>query len=174
MAARFLLALTCLAGALFLVACATPGCAPAQPATNLETVTIKGRTFHLELANDTAARTQGLMYRESIPEDGGMLFVFTESMVRSFWMKNCLIDIDLIFLDPRGRVTALHEMKALPPQGDDESDAVYEARMHAAASWSRYPAQFAIELKAGTLAQLDLHIEDQIELDLARLKAAAH
>ena len=82
-----------------------------------ETVVIKGHAFHLEPAIDDASRTMGLMHRESIPEDGGMLFVFPDAQRRGFWMGNCLIDIDIIYLDSRGRITALHRMKAEAPQG---------------------------------------------------------
>ena len=86
-------------------------------------------------------------------------------------MANCLIDIDILFLDPRGRVTAMHHMKAEPPKGDDETQAQYEARL--SHYWSNYPAQFAIELQAGMLEKLHVAIEDKIELDLEHLKALA-
>ncbi|UCD74022.1 MAG: DUF192 domain-containing protein [Phycisphaerales bacterium] len=136
-----------------------------------ETVTISGHGFNLELAIDEPSRTRGLMYKESVPEDGGMLFVFPEAQVRSFWMGNCFIDIDLIFLDGRGRITALHRMKKARPQEEGESDFAYQQRLPS--YWSNYPAQFAIELRAGWLDRLNLHIDDSIELDLDRLKALA-
>jgi uncharacterized membrane protein (UPF0127 family) len=112
------------------------------------------------------------MHRTEVPADGGMLFVFPESEVRSFWMGNCLVDIDVIFLDPRGRVTAVHRMKAQPPRRADESEADYDRRMPR--YWSAYPAQFAIELKAGTLDRLGVKVEDRIDLDLDRLKRLAN
>jgi uncharacterized membrane protein (UPF0127 family) len=115
------------------------------------------------------------MGRSRIDESGGMLFVFPTKQVQrqAFWMKNCLVDIDIVYLDPLGKVTATHRMKAEPPQGHDESDAAYEARLRQHTYPSGYPAQFAIELKAGWLDQLNLKIEDRIELDLDRLKALA-
>ncbi|MBT8486984.1 MAG: DUF192 domain-containing protein [Phycisphaerales bacterium] len=153
--------------ALLLTACAPP--------TNdgVETVTINGETFELELSADDASRAQGLMGRDHIPADGGMLFVFPDAQVRSFWMANCITDIDLMFLDPRGRVTAVHRMKTLPPRRADETVAAYEARCSAAGSGSVYPAQFAIELAPGSLDRLGIGVEDRIELDLDRLKALA-
>ena len=75
----------------------------------------------------------------------------------------------MIFVDSRGRVTATHRMKVASPQRENESEAAYRYRLPS--YWSGYPAQFAIELQAGWLDRLDLHIDDRIELDLDRLKA---
>lgn len=138
-----------------------------------ESVTIHGETFELEVSRDEATREKGLMEREAIPADGGMLFIFPDAQIRSFWMANCLIDIDVIFLDPRGRITAMHRMKADTPRRPDESILAYEARMRTGAYSSVFPAQFAIELQAGTLDRLDLDPAEKIPLELPRLKALA-
>ena len=149
---------------------ATSGCRrPERPGT--ETVRIGGETFHLETAFDEPSRTRGLMGRESIVADGGMLFVFPDAAARSFWMKNCLVDIDIIYIDPRGSVTAVHRMTAEPPRRDDESEPAYESRLRRYPS--RWPAQFVIELRAGSLDRLQVRVDDRIPLDLERLKAAA-
>lgn len=137
-----------------------------------EKVTIDGVVFSLEVAADRPAIERGLMFRKTIPDGTGMLFIFPDAQVRSFWMKNCLTDIDIIFLDPQGHVTATHRMKAEPPKRDDETDAQYEARIPGYSS--QWPAQFAIELPPGTLDQLNVRFEDKIDLDLDRLKALAH
>lgn len=144
-------------------------------ASNTESITIKGLEFDLELALTPAQREEGLKGRTEIPDAGGMLFVFPDDQVKvqSFWMHRCLVDMDIIYLDSRGTITAMHRMKAQPPQRSDESDAAYEARMRAKSYSSVYPAQFAIELKAGTLDQLNLKVDERIELDLKRLKAMA-
>lgn len=134
-------------------------------------VVISGRTFDLEIAADEASRTRGMMGRTEIPEDGGMLFVFPDAGPRSFWMANCLVDIDIIYLDPLGRITAMHRMRAEPPKQDNETQLAYEQRLSHYPS--RFPAQFAIELRAGTLDELDLEVEDRIDLPLDRLKALA-
>lgn len=146
------------------------GCSePSGP--RYETVTIKGRTFRLEVAATEDAITRGLGGRASIPADGGMLFIFPEPSVRQFWMYDCLADIDIIFLDSRGRITAMHRMKAEPPRAEGETEADYRARLQSYSSGER--AQFAIELQAGMLDQLDLEKYEKIELDLDRLKALA-
>jgi uncharacterized protein len=147
----------------------------AAVARKTERVVIGGHAFDLELAVDARSRERGLMERASVDEHGGMLFVFPNNLVQrqSFWMKNCLVDIDIIYLDPRGKVTATHRMKAEALKRADETDAAYEARLGQRTYPSGYPAQFAIELKAGWLDQLNLKVEDQVALDLDRLKAMA-
>jgi uncharacterized membrane protein (UPF0127 family) len=149
--------------------------ASSENASAVERVVIGEREFNLELALDDASRARGLMHRDHIDEHGGMLFVFPNSKVgpQSFWMKNCLVDMDIIYLDGSGRITAMHRMKALPPRRGDETEAAYEARVQRHAYPSGYPAQFAIELRSGWLDQLNLKVEDRIELDLPRLKAMA-
>lgn len=147
------------------------GCANLRPAPAGETVEIAGERYTLEIAADDSSRTNGLMGREEISPDGGMLFIFRTAQVRQFWMGYCLINIDLIFLDPQGRVTATHRMKVEASRRSDESEAEYRGRL--GGYGSIYPAQFAIELREGALDRLDIQVDDRIELDLARLKALA-
>jgi uncharacterized protein len=144
---------------------------PAGPAT--ERVTIGGRTFTLELALTSDARAQGLMHRTSLPEEGGMLFIFPRPDMQSFWMAYTLIDLDIIYLDGLGFITAMHEMKAEPPKRPDESESDYFRRMRQSDYNSVLPAQFAIELKGGTLRSLSLEPGQKVDLDLPRLKALA-
>ncbi len=145
----------------------TVGCQQSQiPAT--EVVTITGETFDLELAVDVATTTRGLMDRQDIAADGGMLFVFPTVTVRQFWMGYCVVDIDILFLDSMGRVTATHRMKAEAPRRDGESETLYRSRLRDYSSV--YPAQFAIELRAGSLDRLGINVDDKIELDYDRLK----
>ena len=165
--------LACLATALLLLTNFS-GCREARATSGLETVTIGDATFQLELAADDPTRLKGLMDRTEIAVDGGMIFVFPDSELRSFWMKDCVVDMDLIFLDPFGRVTALHRMKVQPPRGPQESETQYEWRIHEQACESRFPAQFAIELQAGWLDRLDIEFNDKIQLDTTRLKGLAH
>lgn len=143
---------------------------------------IAGKTFHLEFAATNEVRTKGLMGRQTIAADGGMLFVFPRSQVRvqSFWMKNCLTDMDIIFLDGGGRALATHEMKIQPLQGKDpgagpdESEYQYEVRVQKTASYSsRFPATFAIELAPGTVKKLGIKEGDKVEFDADALKAKA-
>lgn len=150
---------------LFLSACSTP-----HTATSAQ-VSISGEVFTLELMLDNSSRTNGMMLRTEITRNGGMLFVFPDSIRRSFWMKNCLVDIDLIFLDSRGTITTLYEMPVEPPKGEQESQRLYEARLRH--FYSNGPSRFAIELQAGSIKRLKLRINEQITLDIRHLKSIA-
>jgi uncharacterized membrane protein (UPF0127 family) len=140
-----------------------------QPAT--ETITIAGEMFKLELAADFASRNKGLMGRTSIDDRGGMLFIHTDPAVLSFWMANCVIDIDILFLDSQGRITATHQMKAEPPKHQNESQKAYEDRLKRYSS--KRIAQFAIELKAGSIERLKLKPGQVIEAEWERLRKLA-
>lgn len=135
-------------------------------------VRVGGTVLHVETALDDATRYRGLSHRESIPEDGGMLFVFPSPQQLSFVMRDCLTPIDIAFLDGAGRVLALHEMQ-LEPRREGESDADYNARLKRYPS--RYRAQMALETGGGRLRALGLKVGDKIQLDfdVEALKARA-
>ncbi|MFP3422318.1 DUF192 domain-containing protein, partial [Bacillus sp. SIMBA_161] len=87
-----------------------------------------------------------------------MLFVFPDARVRRFVMRKCLVPIDIVFLDAAGRIVAMHEM-AVEPYDTPES----ELKRYS----SRYPAQFAIELRGGWLERLELETGEKVALPLA-------
>ena len=142
-----------------------------QPAGAAETerVLIRGLAFDLERAADPTSRSAGLMFRDSIEKRGGMLFVFPDDAPRTFWMRNCLVAMDLLFLDSLGRVVAVHEMQAEPLRRPHETEADYLKRLR------RYPSgaavRFAIELRAGTAGALRLRAGSRV--DLQRIPLAA-
>jgi len=133
----------------------------------VEYVTIKGELFALEVAANDAARARGLMARPEIAPDGGMLFVFSKEEMQTFWMAHTLADLDIIFLDRLGHVTAFHTMRPEAPQGEAEPEWQYHQRLKRYSSDT--PAHFAIEFKAGTLALLKLKVGDALPLDVERL-----
>ncbi len=63
-----------------------------------------GTRIHLELALTDQEKALGLMYRDSLPANAGMLFVFDADASLAFWMKNTFIPLDLVWLDKEGRV----------------------------------------------------------------------
>ncbi|MRU14021.1 DUF192 domain-containing protein [Roseovarius sp. A21] len=64
--------------------------------------------FTIEVADDNAERSKGLMNRESMPKSAGMLFVYPRPKTVGFWMKNTLIPLDMIFMDRTGTVQHIH------------------------------------------------------------------
>ena len=80
-------------------------------------VTLRGdwgqARFSVEIADDGAERARGLMFRETMPASAGMLFVYDQSHRASFWMRNTLIPLDMLFIDSHGVVQHIHH-NAIP------------------------------------------------------------
>jgi len=63
--------------------------------------------FQVELALTPKQRAQGLMFRETLADDAGMLFLFDREAPLTFWMKNTIVSLDIIYLDKNGRVVSI-------------------------------------------------------------------
>ncbi len=98
-----------------------------------------GRRVTVELAATNATRNRGLMFRESLPEDYGMLFLFAHEQTQSFWMKNTLMDLDMIFIGEDRRITVIH--RDVPRSTVDTPDAELARRTGF--------GRFVLELPAG-------------------------
>jgi len=110
---------------------------PVDPAP-LIAVTKKGeRSFSIEVADTEAEREAGLMFREDMAANHGMLFVFEQARDVDFWMKNTPMPLDLIFVGQDGRIRAIK-------QGEPQSEAILSPGE---------PVRFVLELKAGTAAR---------------------
>lgn len=150
---------------------ALSACVPGEAVSNdVETVTINGQTFFMEVAADDDKRVLGLGGREQIEPDGGMIFIFPRPRVLGFVMRDCLVPIDIAFLDQFGTVVATHEM-TIEPQEEGESRTAYQQRLTTYSS--KAAAQFALEFQAGKLRELGLERGDKVELDTARLQRMA-
>ena len=69
--------------------------------------------LNVEVAATESAREKGLMFRSSLPENSGMLFVFEKDKRLSFWMKNTYIPLDIAFINSKGVITDILQMRPL-------------------------------------------------------------
>jgi uncharacterized membrane protein (UPF0127 family) len=118
--------------------------------TKFTTVYIGDHEFNVEIADTLEKMALGLMYRGSIPENFGMLFVHDSEQTRSMWMKNTLIHLDLIFLDRDRRVVDMYIN--VPPCKSDPCPSYY----------SRKRAQYVLELRGNRATELNLKIGDSV------------
>jgi uncharacterized protein len=128
-------------------------CEP-RPQSNLPVVDMKigRRLFRLEIADTPATMEKGLMQRDSMPSDHGMIFVFPRESMQAFWMKNTRIPLDILFLDTSGKVVSIHQMQ---PYDENTTS-------------SDFPARFAIELNQGAAAKAEVKVGDTIILPTAK------
>ncbi len=99
-----------------LMACAHPAAPPPPPPAQTAATRIIFPDRYagaVEIAADDDTRQQGLMYRDRLAEDRGMIFFFTEAGVYPFWMKNTLIPLDIIWIDEQRRIA--HIAHDVPP-----------------------------------------------------------
>ncbi|MBU6497873.1 MAG: DUF192 domain-containing protein [Rhodospirillales bacterium] len=122
---------------------------PTLPQERLVIVTHDGKRhdFHVEMALKMRQQIAGLMFRPSVPADGGMLFVWEGARESQMWMKNTLASLDMLFIDSRGVIRHIAE-RTVP-----QSLAVID---------SGGPVHATLELAAGTAARLDIRVGDQV------------
>lgn len=111
-------------------------------------MSIGSRQFTLEVAATQLSRQRGLMDRELLPMDRGMIFVFRDEAIRGFWMKRTRIPLDILFLDSQGRVV---DIKSLQP---------LDLRSVPSAA----PAKYAIELNRGAVALCGVKVGDMLTI----------
>ena len=129
-----LLCVVCLAVAWAFSACAEPSKLPTVAASFVGADGSKSPGYTLEVCSTEGQRALGLMYRRSIAERAGMIFVFPDERENSFWMKNTYIPLDMVFLDRAMKVVGI--LENVPPLNE------------APRSVSR-PSMYVVEFGAG-------------------------
>jgi hypothetical protein len=158
-----------LAAGLAVAAAAWLACEPAAGRPDAPTgartlaAVIGGERFELEVAADPLTQYRGLGGRAHVDPRGGMLFVYPTPRPLAFVMRDCVVPIDVAFLDAEGRVINAHEMTPEAPRRAGESAAAYEARLRLYPS--ALPARYAVEVAGGRLRALGVRGGDRIELE---------
>jgi uncharacterized membrane protein (UPF0127 family) len=123
--------------------------------SDLPTMTIdasggKEVEVRVEIADGPFEQQRGLMYRTSLGEDRGMLFVFQREQPLSFWMKNTRIPLSIAYIDSKGRITDILDMKPL-----DDKPPHYV---------SSEPVQYALEVNQGFFDEHGVKVGDRARL----------
>jgi uncharacterized membrane protein (UPF0127 family) len=113
-----------------------------------------GKAITAELAITDQERARGLMFREKINPDQGMLFVFEKERRHSFWMKNMVISIDILWLNKEKQIVHIEER--VPPCREDPCPSYA----------SKIPAMYVLELKAGSVEEGKVKLFDRINFVL--------
>ena len=132
-----------------IAACCSVSCAAGQP-----WVELKGQKFTVEIADSEQEHALGLMFRDQLAQDHGMLFVFGYEAPRSFWMKNTRIPLDIMYFD--ASLTLVSMSQNTPPCRQQQCP-VYP---------SSGPAQYVLELDAGKASELGVVPGDRLVLDI--------
>jgi uncharacterized membrane protein (UPF0127 family) len=117
----------------------------AVPAAGRAWLIFGNDTVTAEVASTPDQRAQGLMNRPSLPAGTGMLFVFQDQQVRSFWMRNTLVSLDIAFMNSEFVIVDIQQMEAGSEEFHD----------------SRQPAMYALEVPQGWFAAHGVRVGDK-------------
>jgi len=112
-------------------------------------VCFRSHCFDVKIADTPELREKGLMFVKSLPEKKGMLFIFPESGKHSFWMKNTLIPLDMIWIDA-GKEIVFIKGNVQPCLANEVCVGIVPNR----------DAKYVLELKAGSVDRIGLQVSD--------------
>ncbi|TWT19714.1 DUF192 domain-containing protein [Luteimonas wenzhouensis] len=138
--------------ALFATCLALCGCASADGFW----VELAGERYTVEVAVDEAARARGLMFRDSLPDGHGMLFIHDREEPQAYWMKNTRIALDILYFD--SALALVSQQRDVPPCSAGNACPPYP---------SHRPARYVLELNAGEAARLGLAEGARLQLSPA-------
>ena len=121
---------------------------PSTPTLPTAAVQLGNKTFTLEIAANEENRERGLMRRDSMAADHGMIFVFPSPSNVGFYMKNTRIQLDIVFLDQAGGVISIKQMKP------------YDL----SSTYADGPAKWAIELNKDAASDAGLKVGDKVQI----------
>jgi len=117
---------------------------------NLKKLMVKDSEIWVEIADSDEERMKGLMWREQMPEDQGMLFVFPHAQIQSFWMRNTYLPLDIAFIDAQWQITDIHQMEPL-------IDTIYYR--------SSVPVPYALEMNQGWFSDHQVQVGDKVSFE---------
>jgi uncharacterized membrane protein (UPF0127 family) len=117
-------------------------------------VVLKGQRFSVELAETSDKQALGLMFRDELPKGHGMLFIFPGEGMRSFWMKNTRIPLDILYFDAKLRLVSMAQ-QAQPCH-----------TQRCPSYRSEGPAKYVLEINGGKAADLGVQPGDVLKLDI--------
>jgi uncharacterized protein len=109
---------------------------------------IGSKTFNLEVAANDYDRTKGLMERDTLPPDHGMIFVFDTDTSEGFWMHHTRFPLDILFVDHDGKIVSISTMKAYNENTTNSAG----------------PYRYAVELNSGVAADVSIKPGDTLTL----------
>lgn len=115
------------------------------------TLYINNNEIKVEIADDPLEQQQGLMNREYLEENSGMLFIFTEEEKKSFWMKNTLIPLDIVFISGDYLINDIYSVQ---PCETDECE-LFSA-----------DAKYVLEVDEGYCEENNINVGDFVDLSL--------
>jgi uncharacterized membrane protein (UPF0127 family) len=117
-------------------------------------VRFEDHCFYVELAKTPEERARGLMFREHLDPDKGMLFIFDWEAVHPFWMKNTLIPLDIIWIDKNKEVVFIS--KDTQPCEQEPCPNINPYKK----------AKYVLEVCGGTAERIGLNVGDKLKLDI--------
>lgn len=133
-------------------------CYSQESVSSSPSVTVNGHKIFVEVAGTEDAREKGLMWRKNLDRNKGMLFVFRDSAVRYFWMKNTFLPLDIAFIDSNMVIRTIHSTDAV-----NDSSALFS---------SYVPVQYVLEANKGWFEEHGAGRGDTIRIDRAILQGS--
>jgi hypothetical protein len=111
-------------------------------------LTIKGKKIQVEVVRTEQEKARGLMFRDKLGVDEGMLFVYEKEEFLTFWMKNTPLPLSIAFIDRKGKIVDMQDMEP------------FSLRTHSSAR----PARFALEMNRNWFQRNGIHVGDLVKM----------